>query len=141
MRLPGLTSKYSEVSKTELWRHETSLDFIKLNNKVDFVLIGQPNNRVQSEVSFWLCICGSQDEAKRWRYNLNYEHTTSYYSMLNVTQDVRALDESSEEIIAKGYVFSVRSDIARNMLKKKKCINLTIFKSDTKDKKFKNLGK
>jgi hypothetical protein len=61
--------------------------------------------------------------------------------MLNVTQDVRAMDENSEEIIAKGYVFSVRSDIARNMLKKKKCINLTIFKSDTKDKKFKNLGK
>ena len=135
MRLPSHT-KYSEVLKTEVCHHETSLDFIKLNDQLDFILIGQ---ETRDFLNFWLCICGSPNEAKLWRYNLNYEQYTNSYH--NVTQDVRALDESPKEIITKGGVFSIRLDIAKKMQKERRFISLTIFKADTKDKKFKNLGR
>ena len=136
LRIPGQT-KYSEVLKTKVWHSETSLDFIKLNNQVDFILIGHEH---EGFLYFWLSIFGSPNDAKLWRYNLNYAHYSNQrggYAEHNVTQHVRTLDESPKEIITKGVGFFVLLDIAKKMYKEKGCINLTIFKADTKDKRFK----
>ena len=139
LRLPG-SNQYCEVLKKKVWVHETSIDFVKLDSRVDFVLIGDVSF---DSVYFWLCICGSQDETLQYHYTLTFdirdyyvENGISYYKM---RESVRTLDENlGKHFASTSNRFSVNLDTAKRMKKDGRGIELTIFKTKkTESRKFK----
>ena len=139
VRLPG-SAQYCEVLKKKVWKHETSLDFVRIDNGDKFVLIGEV---LDDSVYFWLCICGSPYESREYMYTLCYDYpyikkgTKFHRSQKSQSESVRLLDESPHDY---DHDFSIELDIAKKMEKEgSDGFELTIFtNADRLEKKKKS---
>ena len=69
--------RLSQYRENGVLKYETLFKFFRLQNNVEFCIIGEVvgpvEGQVKKRVLIWICINGSPDEAKRYNYDMYYE--------------------------------------------------------------------